>query len=505
MVQNLLSGSVVCEHAEKTTGSITRLAFDENGKIAGVNFNFTPINLDQGADDAPPAAEKSLEERIEDAKAAAEEFVNYLSEDNSEDAWLMMGDALRQSVPEKDLYDAWYSSVIQNCGELTSIFEVSIDEKERLGMVTGTVTSLHENENIASVTQLAFNGAGEIADLFFAYADTAGLDIEKEPVSLTESEFFTEEAIIVGEGGEYPLEGLLTVPKNTGGPVPAVVLVHGSGASDKDETIQGNKIFKDIAHYLSENGIAVIRYDKRSYTYPMKLTQQFKGKMTVYEETIEDAILAKDIFDKDDRFDHEKTFVLGHSLGGCLAPEIAAEGEFDGCIMMAASSRNLIDLILVQYEYLIGLADLSDEEKEAQLKPIKDAVDMYYTYEDSSDEILQSTAILNISAYYYKNLDERLNAGFFDKLEMPVLVMQGDKDYQASADIDFADYMARAEGKDNYTFIEYEGLYHLFMQSQTSEEGKLGTNEDYLVESHVEPQVLRDLAEFILKAEAPLQ
>ena len=79
------------------------------------------------------------------------------------------------------------------------------------------------------------------------------------------------EKIIVGEGTEYPLNGLLTLPDCLDGKVPAVVFVHGSGASNMDERIYKLTPFKDLAEGLAERGIASIRYDKRSFVYGRKM------------------------------------------------------------------------------------------------------------------------------------------------------------------------------------------------------------------------------------------
>ena len=68
--------------------------------------------------------------------------------------------------------------------------------------------------------------------------------------------------------GELP--GILTVPKGEG-PFPVVVLLQGSGASDKDESVGNLKPFRDLAEGLAERGIAVYRFDKRSYVYGMEL------------------------------------------------------------------------------------------------------------------------------------------------------------------------------------------------------------------------------------------
>ena len=111
------------------------------------------------------------------------------------------------------------------------------------------------------------------------------------------------EKIVVGEGTEYPLKGLLTLPDRVEGQVPAAVLVHGSGASNMDEKVYKLTPFKDLAEGLAERGIASIRYDKRTFVYGRKMRKQL---VTVREETIDDAVLAAELLRREPRVDPDR-------------------------------------------------------------------------------------------------------------------------------------------------------------------------------------------------------
>lgn len=80
-----------------------------------------------------------------------------------------------------------------------------------------------------------------------------------------------DKKIIIGQETNYPLNGILSLPDIASAKVPAVVLVHGSGPADMDESIGANKPFRDIAEALSAQGIAVLRYDKRTKIYGKQL------------------------------------------------------------------------------------------------------------------------------------------------------------------------------------------------------------------------------------------
>ena len=134
------------------------------------------------------------------------------------------------------------------------------------------------------------------------------------------------EKIVVGENTKYPLNGLLTLPDQAAGPVPAVVFVHGSGSSNMDEKVGRLTPFRDLAEGLARHGIASIRYDKRSFAHGWKMIKDQSGPITVKEETIEDAVLATALLRRDPRINAENIFIVGHSMGGMLAPRIDAEG-----------------------------------------------------------------------------------------------------------------------------------------------------------------------------------
>ena len=98
-----------------------------------------------------------------------------------------------------------------------------------------------------------------------------------------------------------------------------MVLVHGSGPNDRDETIGPNKVFKDLAWGLASRGVTVLRYDKRTYAYATKFDERAVKSLTVQGEVIDDALAALQLLLNREEIDPQRVFLLGHSLGATLA------------------------------------------------------------------------------------------------------------------------------------------------------------------------------------------
>ena len=126
--------------------------------------------------------------------------------------------------------------------------------------------------------------------------------------------------------GTIRLPATLTYPAGVAR-APGVVLVHGSGPNDRDETVGANKPFRDLAHGLAGRGIVVLRYDKRSKVAPLA----FMGRpFTVDEEVVDDALSAAALLRGLPEVDPSRVVVLGHSLGGTLAPRIGERDTAQG-------------------------------------------------------------------------------------------------------------------------------------------------------------------------------
>jgi len=336
-----------------------------------------------------------------------------------------------------------------------------------------------------------------------------------------------EEKITVGAGTEFALDAILTLPDeahtgakaeaeagaeaktaagateeaaaqaativtkaggDTAG-IPAVVLVHGSGPQDKDETIGALTPFKDIAHALADKGIATLRYDKRTKIYGRKMMEH-PGEVTVETETIDDAILATKLLRADPRIG--KVFILGHSLGAMLAPRIDAEGgNFDGLIIAAGSLRTLREIMLDQITELVknykGLVKKLADKQTAKLKADFAAIDALTDAQAKEKKVFGKTR-----AYYFKEMEEHPAGPYLELSCKPAFIFQGDKDFQGYPDKDFAGYAQLLSDRPNVTLKLFPDLNHVFTHSYATKTAK-----DYKVPGTVDAQVTDAIAAWI--------
>lgn len=306
-----------------------------------------------------------------------------------------------------------------------------------------------------------------------------------------------DERVVVGGGSKYQLEGILTLPDGANAlhPVPAVVLVHGSGPSNMDEHIGNNAPFRDLANGLSRRGIAVLRYDKRTFVYGKQMKDD--TGLSVREETIEDAILAAKLLRQDTRIRSDGIVIGGHSLGGMLAPRIDSEGgDFCGIIIMAGSPRKLEEIIMDQNAKAVkSLNRLLRAIAKKQMAKLSATFEN--TYRLTDEEAKRTKALgRNATLYYFKEMGEHPSLDYLTALHKPVLILQGDKDFQVSIDEDFEGYRTALGHMQNVAFKRYANLNHLFMQSIYGD--ILKARKEYKVPQHVAEEVIADIADWIL-------
>ena len=330
--------------------------------------------------------------------------------------------------------------------------------------------------------QLTVNAAGQLAGFFMAVTSTASA-VPWERPAYSKPDSFHERDVTIGDD-EWKLPGTLAVPVGKG-PFPAIVLVHGSGPNDRDETIGPNKVFKDLAEGLASRGIVVLRYEKRTRQYQAKMGAM--DNLTVLDETVDDAVRAAALLRTQPEVDASRIYVLGHSLGGNQAPRIAeADGKLAGIVILAGNVTPLEDAIVEQSQYLGATAP--------QLQLMRTQAARVKSLEPGDQDLPPiSVGSVTVPASYWLDLKKYDPAAIAKKLAIPMLILQGERDYQVTMK-DFGLWKSAVGSHKNVTLKSYPALNHLFIAG----EGK-SLPAEYSKPGHIAPEVIDDIAKFVGK------
>jgi pimeloyl-ACP methyl ester carboxylesterase len=300
--------------------------------------------------------------------------------------------------------------------------------------------------------------------------------------SYADARTFEERDVKVG--ASPPLPGTLTLPKGPG-PFAAVVLVHGSGPNDRDETIGALKPFKDLAWGLASRGVAVLRYEKRSRVSPA-------GIVTQRDEVEGPAGDAIRLLQSTPAIDPRRVFLAGHSQGGYLAPRIAAaHPTLGGVVILAGSTRPLEDSIVDQLAYFIELSpgDASLKPKLAAARAFKERVEAEALRPD--EDVAFPIGGSRAKGAYFLDVRGYDPAAVAKTLACRLLVLQGDRDYQVTTK-DFDRWRASLGGSPSATLRTYPGLNHAFVHGSGPP-----SPAEYMEPGNVDVQVVDQIASWI--------
>jgi dienelactone hydrolase len=323
--------------------------------------------------------------------------------------------------------------------------------------------------------KVVFDDDGRIGGLWFVPSQ------EGQPAAVPAG--VREREVVVGSG-EWALPGTLSLPAGKG-PHPAIVLVHGSGPNDRDESVGAIKVFRDLAWGLAQKGVAILRYEKRTLVHQQEMAALHR--VTVKEETIDDAVAAAAFLRTTSEVDPKRIFILGHSLGGMLVPRMAASDKAAaGFVVMAGAARPLEDAIIEQTKYIQSLEGSPTPEQQARLeKLIAEATRVKALSPESTE------SVLGVPASYWLDLRGYDPPRAALAVTRPMLILQGGRDYQVTP-TEYESWRRALGGRKNVEFHLYPELNHLFVAG----EGRSKPAE-YMQPGHVAPEVVADIANWI--------
>ena len=345
--------------------------------------------------------------------------------------------------------------------------------------------------NTTVAVQFAMDDSGHVAGLFFRSADSPKPAAWNHP-AYSKPDTFQERPVSVGSD-EWKLGGTLTVPKGKG-PFPGVVLVHGPGPNDRDETIASSRIFADLAEGLASHGVVVLRYDKRTKVYGPQMSAMV---YTLKEETIDDAVRALALLRSQPEVDPKRVFVLGHSLGGYALPRIARQdGKLAGAIFLAAHARPIEDISVAQTEYMLVAKGGASPAEQKRFDLMKGEAVKVHALQSSKDtpQSTQGQILLGLPVEYFLDLKGYDPVADARRLALPLVFLQGDRDFQVTK-VDLDLWKTGLQSAKGVQFHQYPTLNHLFIAG----EGPSSLAE-YMKGGNVDPAVIDDIAAFTAKS-----
>jgi fermentation-respiration switch protein FrsA (DUF1100 family) len=424
---------------------------------------------------APAAAQQPAPDVLPLARAA----INALIAGDFAKIEARFTDEMKTAMASGKLAAGW-AAVLQQAGALkrcgTEPRVVAIADKQM------AITPCEFERGTLDV-QFAFDSAGRIGGMSIRPAGKPAAPYT--PPSYANPSSFSERDITVG-GGDWALPGTLTVPAGNG-PWPAVVLVHGSGPNDRDETVGPNRPFKDLAVGLASRGIAVLRYDKRSRVHGGKLAAK---PFTVKDEVTDDALEAAKTLRAQPGIDPKRVFVLGHSLGGMLIPRIgAADPSIAGLIVLAGPARPLEEAIVAQTRYLVGADGTTTPVEQKALDEALEVAENVRALKP--EDATSGRMIFNAPPSYWLDLRGYDPPAAATRVKQPMLILHGERDYQVTME-EFARWKEALGSRTNVTLKSYPGLNHLFIAGTGP-----SLPAEYQVPGHVAEDVVRDIAAWI--------
>jgi pimeloyl-ACP methyl ester carboxylesterase len=328
--------------------------------------------------------------------------------------------------------------------------------------------------------------------------------------------YISEEVTIPDKSqNKVSLSGTLTLPDSTG-IFPAIILIAGSGPNDRDETIFGHKPFYLLSDYLTRNGFAVLRYDKRGVG---KSTGDY-SKATI-SDFVTDASNALEYLKSRKEIDSSKIGMLGHSEGGIIAPMVASKSsDVKFLVLLAAPGTKGIEIVLDQNENSLKHQGIEPETINRLQLTNREIFESLLVWTGSEND---RTALRDRLSYLWEQLpiliklklekEPYLRAQFnamitpgyrsflatdpkdyLSLVSCPVFAINGENDVQVPAlkNLEAIKHHIQKGGNYKVETKSYPMLNHLFQESIT------GQPDEYAkIDQTISPQVLSDITNWI--------
>jgi uncharacterized protein len=435
-----------------------------------------------GCDRSPTSSGEASPHSETPVLRLAETFVDHLAAGDFAQCVAQFDDTMRGALSERQLSATW-EALLGQSGRFVRRHGSRLEPRPpyRVALVTC------EFQKAWIDISITYDNAERVSGLFFL----PGRGPEQQTPPYANRDSFTELEVEFGDP-DWRLPGTLSLPRGVG-PFPAVVLVHGSGPNDRDETVGANKPFRDLAWGLATRGVAVLRYDKRTRVHGAKLATIPPDGFTVREEVIDDAGHALAFLRDRAEIAADRLFVIGHSFGGTLAPRIARDHPgIAGLAILAGGTRLLEEMMVEQMEYIARLDGTKSAEEQAQIDQVRALAARIRALTPA--DAASHAPLLGAAPAYWLDLRAYDAPATASGLDLPILILHGGRDYQVT-DTDLANWRRALGGRGNVRIVAYPALNHLFITGSGS-----SSPQEYLTPGFVAQEVIEDLTRLVTLA-----
>jgi dienelactone hydrolase len=396
----------------------------------------------------------------------------------------MFAPSLRAMVSPEVLHQAWSAEQGKH-GTLTAVGTPVVDPEGSGGALVRIPVTFSDG---AVTVLVSLTASRWVTGVQLGPAAAAEPAQPWQPPDYADPAAFEEETLTLGSG-PLAVPAALCVPRRPAGPLPGVVLLAGSGPQDRDETLGRNKPFKDLAWGLATLGVVTLRFDKVTFAHPRELAAVTGFTMVdEYATPVEDALL---LLRGHPRVSADSLFLLGHSLGGTVAPRLASRTpSVAGLILLAGGAQPMHRAAVRQVRYLLGLAP-----EDAGLAHALEALTRQAEAVDAPDLSASNPSQdlpFGVPAPYWLDVRSYDPARAAAELDRPMLLLQGGRDYQVTVDDDLARWRAALAHRHDVTIRVLDADNHLFFSGSGP-----STPTEYEPAQHVDPAVVSEIAKWV--------
>ncbi|MEC2921239.1 MULTISPECIES: alpha/beta hydrolase [Bacillus cereus group] len=407
-------------------------------------------------------------------------FIRYMDTEDYKSAIDLTSRSLKKVISEEWLKSYWKGLPAQlQAGSFMGIGEGT--QKETNSVHTNVEIKLvFEQITVPLLIKLDLSGKIDDFQLSMPFSPVA------ERPSYSRPELFVDKEVVVGSGA-FPLPGTLSVPKGKG-PFPAVILVHADGAADQDETAYALKPFRDLAEGLASKGIAVLRYNKRTYEHGLKT--ELSPFYTVDKGTTDDALLVTHFLQNEPMIDKNQIYILGHSLGGMMIPKVIEKDQnqnIAGAIVMGGAARAFTESVLDQLDYRLSIGAMKPEEYKFYKSQFELLNDPNFSSQNPPKDFQLGSPV------FWDSIRKIKAAEMSKEQKTPLLILQGERDFQVQSKIEIPFWKEQLKERDNVEYRLYPKLNHFF----TEGDGELSKPDEYYNPANIPEYVINDIATWV--------